>query len=487
VNLPEKVNLKLRNLPDEPGCYMMRDRRGRIIYVGKAASLRKRVQWYFRRATLRRADPKLRGLLKSIADFDCIVVRNDAEAVLTEGRLIKDYKPRYNVSFRDDKRFLLLRANAAAPFSRFKLCRIRRDDGAMYFGPYASAAACRATLDFIEKQFGLRKCTPRVPNEDNYRHCMNDIIRFCSAPCIGKISREGYAERFQEACAFLRGERPAVLKELGERMEAVAARMKFEQAAALRDTLLFLRAVVRQRVRITPAPEIRAREARDGIRELRKVLQLAKVPRVMEGYDVSNISGTYSVASMVCAVDGLPRRNRYRRFRIKTVSGSDDPAMMAVVIRRRFSRLRREGAALPDLVLVDGGIAQLRAARKELELLGLKEIPCAGLAKRYEEIYWGDGKTPICLPRDSTGLKVLQQLRDEAHRFALTYHRRLRSQRIKESALDEVAGVGAKRKKALIEHFGSVRRLEKATAAEIAKVPGVGPETACAIYERLSG
>ena len=151
-----------------------------------------------------------------------------------------------------------------------------------------------------------------------------------------------------------------------------------------------------------------------------------------------------------------------------------------------ISFLRREGAALPDLVLVDGGITQLRAARKELELLGLKKIPCAGLAKRYEEIYWGDGKTPICLPRDSAGLKVLQQLRDEAHRFALTYHRRLRNQRIKESMLDEIPGVGAKRKKALIEHFGSVRRVEKATAAEIAEVPGVGPQMAYAIYERLS-
>ena len=243
MKIPERVKRKLDDLPDRPGCYMMRDRRGRIVYVGKAASLRKRVRSYFRDATFRNAPPKLRGLIRSVADIDIIVVRTEAEALLTEGRLIKDYKPRYNVSFRDDKRFLLLRADPDVPFPRLKLCRIRRKDPARYFGPYASSAAARATLDFAEKQFGLRKCTPRIPDRDTYRHCMNDIIRHCSAPCIGTVDETGYHERFEEACAFLRGERPTILQELRDAMGAAAAALDFERAAALRDTWLALCAV----------------------------------------------------------------------------------------------------------------------------------------------------------------------------------------------------------------------------------------------------
>jgi len=487
MEIPERVQRKLRELPDAPGCYLMRDRRGRIVYVGKAASLRKRVQSYFRKATLRSAPPKLRGLIKSIADFDVIVVRNEAEAVLTEGQLIKDYKPRYNVSFRDDKRFLMLRADPAEPLPRFGLCRIKRDDGARYFGPYVSAASARLALDFVEKRYGLRKCAPRIPDEETYRHCINDIVRFCAAPCIGKVSPDEYRERFDEACAFLRGERPAVLKEIEERMQAAAGNRHFEDAAALRDTLLLLRRAVRERARIAPSPELQAREAAEGAAELGRVLGLDRVPRVIEAYDISNISGTYAVASMVCAVDGIPHRNRYRRFRIRTVTGSDDPRMMAEVMNRRFRRLKNEGTALPDLVVVDGGITQLRAARRALDDLALAgAVPCAGLAKRFEEIYWEDPGRPLRLPRDAGALKVLQRLRDEAHRFALTYHRALRRRRIRESALDAVPGIGKQRKEALLRHFGSLRRLQQASVDEIAQVPGFGVGTARTIQMHLA-
>lgn len=485
MNLPDKVVSKLRELPDKPGCYMMRDKRGRIIYVGKATSLRKRVQWYFRKATRRGADPKLRGLIKSIHDLDCIVVRNEAEAILTEGRLIKDYKPRYNVTFKDDKRFLLLRADTSAPVPRFAVRRIRRDDGASYFGPYVSSQAARATLDFVEKKYGLRKCSPRIPDRETYRHCINDIVRFCSAPCIGKVSADEYRGRFEEACAFLRGERPEVLKEVAKCMEEAASGMRFEKAAVLRDTLLNLHSIIRQRARVAATPEIRAKEAMKGVEELRKHLGLENLPRVIEGYDISNISGTYAVASMVCSVDGLPKRNRYRRFRIRTVSGIDDPAMMAEVLDRRFSRLREEAGTPPDFVIVDGGSAQLRAARAVLDKLGFGDVPCAGLAKRFEEIWWKDGGRPIRLPKDSPALNVLRQLRDEAHRFALTYHRRLRNRKIRESVLDDVPGVGDKRKQLLLNHFGSVRRLQKATQEEIAAVPGIGEELARAIHDAL--
>jgi excinuclease ABC subunit C len=485
MKLPDKLKAKLKDLPDKPGCYLMRDRNGKIIYVGKARSLRKRVQSYFRDATLRSATPKVRGLVKSVRDLDIIVVHNEAAAVLTEGKLIKTYRPRYNVSFKDDKHFLLLRANPQDPFPHFSLVRLRREDGARYFGPYASANAARTTLDFVEKQFGIRKCTPQIPDAETYKHCINDIIRFCSAPCMNKISREAYHARFDEACAFLKGHRPEMLKALRAQMEEASQALDFERAIGLRDTLLLLQKAVKQHARVAPTKQMQEAAATQGVAELQTALGLATPPRVIEAFDISNISGTYAVASMVCAVDGIPKNNRYRRFRIKTVIGSNDPAMIAEVVRRRVEGLLKKREPLPDLLLVDGGITQLRAARAVLASLDITSLPAAGLAKRYEELYWDDDGPPLRLPTDSNGIKVLQRLRDEAHRFAITYHRQLRSKRIRESVLDEISGIGPVRKQRILAHFGSIQRLLRAGEDGLAAVPGIGPEMAATIWQAL--
>jgi excinuclease ABC subunit C len=483
MSVSHRVKQKLGELPDKPGVYLMRDRSGRIVYIGKAASLRSRVRQYFQRGTLRGADPRIRGLINSIEDFEFIVTRSEADAILTEGQLIKEYRPRYNAYFKDDKRFLLLRVHLDDPFPRFELCRIEKNDGAAYFGPYSRSMAARAALEFVEKKFGIRHCAPRVPGESDYRHCHNDIIRFCSAPCIGRASPADYRARVEEACAFLRGERPGILKDLETAMAAEAAALNFEKAAALRDTLLMLRKVIRQRFRHRSL-EVRAEDAARGVADLQTALSLPSPPRVIECFDISNISGTHAVASMVCSVEGMPQRSRYRLFRIRTVEGSDDPGMMAEVVKRRYARLVHERQALPDLVLVDGGITQLRAARAELDALGLAALPCAGLAKQYEEVYRSadTAEPPLRLPRDSRALKVLQHIRDEAHRFALTFHRGLRTKRIRESLLDEVPGIGGKRKQLLLAHFGSLRRLARASADEIAAVPGIGPVMARALH-----
>jgi len=479
MNLPDKVKQRLQDLPDKPGVYFMRDRRGTIIYVGKAASLRDRVRSYFHQSTLRSAAPKLRGLLRSVNDLDFLTTRTEAEATLTEGQMIKDYRPRYNVQFKDDKRFLLLRVNLGEPFPRFEARRIHKDDGATYFGPYASSQAARAALEFIDKRFGLRRCPPREPGPDDHRHCLNDIVRYCSAPCIGKATPEEYRRRVDTACEFLRGEHPEYLEEMKTAMEQEAQSMNFEKAAALRDTYLLLRRVVKDRARVRKTPAMKEADAVAGVAELQKVFGLEREPITIEAYDISNISGTHAVGSLVCAVDGVPSKSRYRMFRIKTVAGIDDPGMMAEVIRRRFSATSGELVSLPDLVLVDGGITQLRAARAELDQLGLQHLPVAGLAKRFEEIYWEKaGRTPIRLPFESPALKVLQRIRDEAHRFALTYHRSLRRKRIQESLLDDVVGIGEKRKEVLLKHFGSVARLRKASEEEIAGVRGVGAAVA---------
>ena len=485
IAISDKVRQKLAGLPDKPGCYLMRDRRGKIIYIGKALSLRKRVQSYFRIGTWAKADPKLRGLIRSIDDFDYLVLRNEAEALLTEGQLIKDYKPRYNVDLRDDKRFLMLKIDLSEPWPQFKAIRLRKEDGALYLGPYVSSTATRAAMDFVEKKFGLRKCRPLNPAAEDHRHCINDIVRYCSAPCLGRITREEYMRRVGEACAFLRGETPALLQEIKLAMEEAAQARRFEEAATLRDTWLMLREICSQRARVASTPAMKATDALQGIAELGKALGLAVAPRRIECCDISNISGTHSVASLVCSLDGLPAPAHYRHYRIKTVHQSDDPAMMAEVIRRRFERWKTEGGPTPDLLVVDGGITQLHAAFGEMLALGIRGIPVVGLAKRFEEIHIPGRQDPLRLPSGSQALHVLQRTRDEAHRFALAYHQRLRARRLRESVLDEIPGLGEKRKTALLTHFGSVQRLRRATEEDISKVPGIGMAMASEIGEWL--
>ncbi len=487
LQFSEKVKAKLAALPDQPGVYLMRNRQGKIIYIGKAASLRSRVSSYFRRSTFSRGDPKLRGLIRSIDDLDFVSLKTEAEATLTESRLIKDYRPRYNISLKDDKRFLLLRVNLNDPFPRFEAVRIRKDDGARYWGPFASSPAAWASLEFVEKQFGLRRCSPRVPGPEDHRHCLNDVVRFCAAPCIGKATPEQYRERVLTACAFLDGERREFLEALRQQMAAAAKEMKFERAAALRDMYLLLVKGIREKARGRKSLRLKQEEARKGLDELQARLGLPSPPEVIECYDISNISGANSVASRVVSVEGVPVPARYRMYRIKTVEGADDPASMAEVIRRRFARALEEKEKLPDLVLVDGGITQLRAARGVLDAMGLAGQRVAGIAKQYEELFHDPANeaAPLRFAPDSPALRVIQQIRDEAHRFALTYHRKLRSQKIQESILDDIEGVGGKRKEKLLAHFGSVARLKRATEAEIAAAPDIGPKMAGLIHQAL--
>jgi excinuclease ABC subunit C len=481
---PDAVKKKLKDLPDKPGVYLMRGRGGSIIYVGKAVSLRKRVQSYFRESTYCKADPKIRSLIRSIADFDILVLRSEAEAVLMEGRLIKEYKPRYNSFFKDDKLFLLLRVDLNRPFPKFEICRIDKQDGTVYFGPYASSAAARAALEFVEKRFGIRRCHPLLPDAGTYKHCNNDIIRYCSAPCVGKVTPQEYQDRVKTACAFLHGERPEFIKEIRTQMEKAAAVHKFEEAATLRDLMLLLHRAVKEHALVRRTKKMKNDVARAGIEELKAVLNLERLPQVIECFDISNISGTYAVASMVVAVNGVPAPQRYRRFRIKTVEGSDDPRMMAEAVRRRYSRLLKEKKTLPDLLVVDGGITQLRAARSVLLKLGV-ELSSVGLTKQFEELV-RDEKPTLRLPKESPARAVVIELRDEAHRFAIAYHRSLRRRRIQESALDEIPLIGKKTKIQLLNRFGSFARLRKATQKELQQVPGIGPKTAMLIYDAVS-
>jgi len=533
VPTTEHIRAKLSALPHKPGVYLMKDRFGTVIYVGKARDLRKRVSQYFHPSRRLGWDLKFRALVEAIHDLDVHTVKSEPEAILLEGKLIKEFHPRYNISFRDDKRFLLLKVNLHDPIPRFTLTRLRTDDGARYFGPFAHSGALRNTLALIRRQFNLRGCRPLTPTDADYKHCLYANLKWCTAPCIGNVTREQYLQQVLAACDFLSGQCGEMAGAIEAEMKKAALAQEFEKAAELRDALQDLRRTTQKTEKFERVPytlPVSIDPAKD-LEELGRALGLPAPPARIEGFDISNISGTFLVASMVSFRNGRPDRANYRRFKMKTVTGQDDFASMAETIHRRYSRLLREAGGepldrtedgarpiveelrtmvkeaargsggvrergsgqssapasplphspappLPDLILIDGGKGQLNAACAELAKLGLGHVPVIGLAKEFEEIYRPGQNEPLRLDHSSGALKLLQRVRDESHRVANSYNAQLRIKRISESLLDEFPGIGESRKAALLKKFGSVQRLRVATVEQIAEVPGFGGKAA---------
>jgi excinuclease ABC subunit C len=476
----EAIRKKLQTLPHKPGIYLMKDRFGTVIYVGKARDLRKRVSQYFHPSRRMGWDLKFNALVEAIADFDFHVVRSDPEAYLLEGKLIKEFHPRYNISFRDDKRFLMLKVNLNDPIPNFTFTRLKKDDGARYFGPFANSGALRNTLALARRQFNLRGCRAFTPGESDYKHCLYAHLKYCTAPCVGNVNREQYLEQVNAACDFLEGQCREMEATLVVEMKKAAAAHNFEKAAELRDLIRDLGETTKKERHFERVPYSLpiSIDPKNDLSELASALGLAAPPQRIEGFDISNISGTFAVASLVSFKNGRPDRVNYRRFRIKSVVGQNDFAGMAEVVKRRYSRLQRESKPLPDLILVDGGRGQLNAACEELAKLGLQKIPIIGLAKEFEEIYTPEKAAPLRLGLTHQAVKLLQRVRDECHRVANSYNARLRIKRISESVLDEFPGIGGRRKQALLKKFGSVQRLKTATLEQIAAVPGFGGKAA---------
>jgi excinuclease ABC subunit C len=515
----EKPDLqkKVHEVPHKPGVYLMRDRFNRVIYVGKARDLRKRVSSYFLPSKLAQADLKTRAMLDATWDFETHTVRSEAESVLLEGKLIKEYRPRYNISFRDDKRFLVVRVDLSEEWPRFRLARFKKDDGSRYFGPYAHAGALRQTLNFMRKKFGVLTFGRGAPTERELKSSTYQVpVR------LSEISAEQYRERVQQACEFLEGKSREMIAALEEQMHKAAEKMDFEKAAELRNMVADLRSTTRPTRRFTRGSLPSTIDPMADVQALADALHLSQAPRVMECFDISNISTTHVVASMVCFRDGVPDKNNYRRYRVRTVEGQDDFASMAEVVRRRYSRILLEArdansdaaeftqenafeaaqrlekqtldaqrptsntqfrkinvpVRLPDLIIVDGGKGQLSAACGELQRLGLHDLPIIGLAKEHEEIYRPGRALPLRLPIDSPALRLLQRIRDEAHRFANAYHQLLMKKRVEESILDDCSGVSQNRKNLLLRRFGSVNRLRRASIEEIAATEGIGRKLA---------
>jgi excinuclease ABC subunit C len=595
---------KLARLPDHPGVYLMRDAKGEIIYVGKAASLKNRVRSYFRG----QHPPRTQVLVSHIADFEYILTDNEVEALILECNLIKEHRPRYNVSLKDDKSYPYIKITTQEQFPRLQITRSLVRDGSRYFGPYTNVGALRETLKLLRGLFPVRTCR-ETPLQHRSRPCLNAHINRCLAPCSGKVSPEAYREAVDNIILFLEGKHTTLVKELKEQMEAAAERLEFEKAARLRDQLRAVQEVC-ARQKITDAggddadavafaregeaalgliffsrggkvigrdhffltgteglsrgeimaallkeyysrgveipPQIllhdepddaatiaswlgrlrggrvelkvpkrgsklkllqlvhenavsllqehllaRQRQEEGGkaaLMELQQALGLPRLPRRMEAYDISNFQGSSPVGAMAVFVDGRPLTSAYRRFQIKTVKGPNDFASLQEVLSRRFRRAAGQDprfAELPDFVLIDGGLGQLHAAREVMAAMGVAAIPTFALAKEEELLFREGSPEPVRLPRDSRALQLLQHLRDEVHRFAITYHRQKREKGAYRSVLDDIPGVGPKRKRALLRHFGSVTRISQATLEELLAVEGMNRAVAARILEGL--
>ncbi len=540
----EHIRKKLSQVPHKAGVYLHKDRFGTVIYVGKARDLRKRVSQYFHPSRRMGWDLKFNALVEAIHDFDFHVVKNEPESLLLESKLIKEFHPRYNISLRDDKRFLLVKINLNDPIPNFAFARIKKDDGARYFGPFVNSTAARNTLALVRKQFNLRGCRVFTPSAADYKHCLYAHLKYCTAPCINNVTPEQYREQVSAACDFLSGQCSEMKEQLQGEMRKAAAAQEYEQAADLRDLIQDLERTTKKEKSFARVPyslPLSLDPASDLV-ELAKVLKLPVTPHRIEGFDISNISGTFKVASLVSFKQGRPDRANYRRFKIKSVAGQDDFASMAEVVRRRYTRLLNESkderrassaeggeaipqelqklvdetpaevrrglklerekrnkgekgndagarsspsppprfssAPFPDLILIDGGKGQLNAACTELAKLGLSQIAVIGLAKEFEEIYRPGEPEPLRLGLNHPAVKLLQRVRDESHRVANSYNAQLRIKKISESLLDDFPGIGQQRKAALLKKFGSVQRLRAATLEQIAAVPGFGGKAA---------
>ena len=399
---------KIKNLPLISGVYLMKDKDGRVIYVGKAVSLRKRVQSYWAKS------PQLLKtgfLVSEIDDIEIMETLSEAEALILEASLIKRYKPKYNVELRDDKSYPYIELTNEC-FPRISIVRPRdKIKGYKYYGPYVNVKLVREALNIIRRIFHFRVCHP-FPK----RACLDYHIGLCDAPCIGNISEKEYAQNIRHVCLILEGKKDELYRNLKEEMENLSRARKFEEAAKVRDQLRAIGALYSGTKDINYYKEAE---------QLQRAIGLSRPPERIEAFDISNIMGNQAVGSMVSFFNGRPDKQNYRRFRIKEVEGIDDFKMIAEIVRRRYFRLKNEGRAFPDLIVINGGKGQLSSALGELKQLEV-EIPVISLAKREEEIYAPHKKNPEILSDFSLGLRLLKRIRDEAHRFAIAYHRKLR-------------------------------------------------------------
>jgi excinuclease ABC subunit C len=437
LNLPPAE--KVKTFPPTPGVYLMKDADGKVIYVGKAKNLRNRAGSYFTaQAAL---DRRTAELVKHIADIDFIPTDTEVDALLREARLVKDIRPRFNTDLKDDKTFPYLQIRIREEFPRVEFTRKPRRRGVKLYGPFTSARSLRAAIQVLQRVFQFRTCSLDIRSSDErwrwFRPCLLHSIRQCTAPCNFRVSREDYRKQIRALRLVLEGKKARLIREMTDEMHQASANLQFEKAAKIRDDIDALgKLELRGEVDKDVQPEVFHIDPKKGLRGLQKVLGLPAPPRSIEGIDIAHLSGTDTVASLVSFLDGLPFKPGYRRFKIKTVEGVDDFASMREVVSRRYAARNRDEWGTPDLVLIDGGKGQLSAAVEAFKSLGIEPPTLISLAKQEEEIFRPGESEPLRLSRTSAALRLLQFVRDEAHRFAQHYHHLLRKRRLR----DEMQG-----------------------------------------------
>lgn len=473
----------IRKFPDKPGVYLMHDSSGKAIYVGKAKSLKKRVASYFRHSGF--ASARLARLVSDVSDISTIRTESDAEAMILESRLIKLYQPFFNVELKMGEKYPFLKITQE-DFPRVVVTRNRQSDGAVYVGPFVRVRDLRELLRLSERYFALRACA--MPIEAGKppvreRACMRHVLGLCLAPCVKACTVSDYKERVADLILLASGQGADLASKLHKRMDAAAARLEFEEAARKRDMIRAIWRVSRQRIS-TPAM---LDDAMDWapLKRLQEVLGLSVLPWRIDGFDISHTAGENTVGVVVVFEQGVSNPSLYRRFNIKTVEDVDDFRSMEETLRRRYGRCLSGQEPMPQLIMIDGGPVQLDFARKALTELGLDSIATLALAKREEEIYVPGRKAPIRLDANDPGLKLLERVRDEAHRFAITSHRKKRERKFKKSVLEEIPGLGKSKVAQLLSRFGSVRAIAKLNQRELVDAPGVGPVLAQRIMEAL--
>lgn len=474
---------KARGLPKSPGVYLMKDARGRVIYVGKSASLRDRVVSYFLPST--KLEKKKAGLLDHVVDFDIIQTDSEVEALLAENRLIKDIQPRYNARLLDDKTFPYLMITTDEDFPGVYITREPRTKGVKLYGPFTSVYALKEALTMLQKAFKFRTCYLDIDANDDkrrfFRPCLLYPIRQCTGPCAARISKEAYREDIQRLIRFLDGNKEGAIRQMEKEMLEASKEMNFEKAARLRDEIKALRGLGARAAKGEQEfwqPEAFVSNPIEGVEKLQEALGLAEPPRIVEGIDIAHLQGGEMVGSKVCFIDGQPFKDGYRRYRIKHGQGNNDYLSIQEVVSRRYREAGANNELYPDVILIDGGLGQLHAAMEVFKTMDVKPPMVISLAKKEELIYTQAKSEPLKLPRNHAGLRMLQYIRDEAHRFAQHYHHILR----RKSQLEEEIKQGRRPPQA--------RKRRKPTAAPTdasADTPTLTPAQRKRAYEASVG
>lgn len=425
----DDVAQRVRKFPQTPGVYLMKDSAGRVVYVGKAKNLRSRASSYFLKAATE--EYRTRDWVGEICDVDYIQCDSELDALLAEARLIKDIQPKYNRNLKDDKTFPYLQITTREDFPRVELTREPRSKGVKLYGPFGNAGALRGAIQVLQRIFKFRTCSLDIEEGDErwrwFRPCLLASIDQCTAPCNLRISKEAYRGDIKRLQIFLEGGKSRLLKQMRAEMQAAAKSLEFETAARWRDEIRMIESLDKRGELDTHVqPEVFQIDPKRGLAGLRKILKLADTPRIIEGIDIAHLGGRQTVASLVQFIDGLPFKPGYRRYRIRDIRGIDDFASIGEVVARRYRRLSDESMVFPDVVLIDGGKGQLNAALEAFAAMKVSRPSLLSLAKKNEEIYLPGESEPLRLSRNAFALRLLQYIRDEAHRFAQHYHHILR-------------------------------------------------------------